>query len=36
VITRDQLLALGFTRHAIAHRVAKGRLRAVWPGVYAA
>jgi very-short-patch-repair endonuclease len=35
VITHDQLLALGFTRHAIAHRVAKGRLRAVWPGVYA-
>ena len=35
MITHDQLLALGFTRHAIAHRVAKGRLRAVWPGVYA-
>jgi very-short-patch-repair endonuclease len=34
-LTRDQLLGLGFTRHAIGHRVAKGRLHVVFPGVYA-
>src|SRR4051812_43114205 len=35
VITRRQLLALGFTRHAISERVADGRLHRVHRGVYA-
>jgi len=35
VITWDQLIALGFTRDAIAHRLATGRLHRLWPGVYA-
>ncbi|MGE0066767.1 MAG: DUF559 domain-containing protein, partial [Solirubrobacterales bacterium] len=35
VLARWQLLALGFTRHAIAHRLRTGRLRAVRRGVYA-
>lgn len=35
VITRVQLLALGFSRKAIAHRVATGRLHPIYPGVYA-
>jgi hypothetical protein len=35
MIHRDQLLDLGFTRHAIAHRVARGRLHPKWPEVYA-
>ena len=35
VVTRRQLLALGFTAHAIKHRVAKGRLHPVSRGVYA-
>jgi very-short-patch-repair endonuclease len=35
VITRLQLLALGFTDDAIKHRVARGRLRRIYPGVYA-
>src|SRR4051794_39038033 len=34
VITRDQLLALGWTADAIKHRLATGRLYVVWPGVY--
>jgi hypothetical protein len=35
VITRRQLIALGFTPQAIKERVAKGRLHPVWRGVYA-
>src|SRR3954454_5547040 len=35
VITRGQLLALGFTDSAIKHRVARGRLRRIHKGVYA-
>jgi very-short-patch-repair endonuclease len=35
VITRAQLLALGFTTKAVKHRVARGRLRPVYRGVYA-
>src|SRR5690242_18521174 len=35
VITRIQLLALGFTQSAIRYRLARGRLRQVYPGVYA-
>jgi very-short-patch-repair endonuclease len=35
VIARRQLLELGFTRKAIEHRVAKGRLHVVSRGVYA-
>lgn len=35
VIARSQLLALGFTRSGIAHRLATGRLRQVHRGVYA-
>lgn len=35
VISRNQLLGLGFSRDAIQHRVAKGRLHPLWPGVYA-
>jgi very-short-patch-repair endonuclease len=34
-ITRRQLLALGFSRDAIAHRLATGRLHAMHRGVYA-
>jgi very-short-patch-repair endonuclease len=34
VITRKQLLDLGFTRHAIRHRVATGRLHAIHRGVF--
>ena len=33
-ISRDQLLAFGLTRHAIQHRVDRGRLVVEWPGVY--
>ena len=33
-VTREQLLALGFTRHQIAHRIAIGMLVPVHPGVY--
>lgn len=35
VIARRQLLALGFSKRAIEHRVARGRLHQVTPGVYA-
>jgi very-short-patch-repair endonuclease len=35
VIARIQLLALGFTEAAIRHRIARGRLRRIYPGVYA-
>lgn len=35
VITRAQLLELGLSRHAIAHRIARGRLHPLWRGVYA-
>lgn len=35
VITRAQLLELGFSRKAIEHRIRAGRLRRVYPGVYA-
>jgi very-short-patch-repair endonuclease len=34
-VTRAQLIDLGFTRDAIKHRVAKGRLHPVWRGIYA-
>ncbi len=34
-IARRQLLELGFTAHAIQHRIDTGRLHPVWPGVYA-
>src|SRR3954466_3083970 len=35
VISREQLLQAGLTRHAIDHRLATGRLHAVWRGVFA-
>ena len=35
VVTRAQLLALGFTHDAIMHRLAEGRLHPKWRGVYA-
>lgn len=35
VVSRAQLLALGFGSKAIAHRIAKGRLHVLWRGVYA-
>jgi very-short-patch-repair endonuclease len=35
VVSRQQLLALGFTGQSIKHRIAKGRLHPVWRGVYA-
>src|SRR5689334_8913630 len=35
VITRIQLLGLGFSEDAIKHRRARGRLRQLYPGVYA-
>src|SRR6266576_3409055 len=35
VVTRQQMLALGFRPDAIKHRVAKRRLHSVWRGVFA-
>jgi very-short-patch-repair endonuclease len=35
VVEREQLRALGFSGHAIDHRISKGRLRPVFRGVYA-
>jgi very-short-patch-repair endonuclease len=35
VIARRQLLALGYTDHAIKHRLRVGRMYRLWPGVYA-
>jgi chorismate mutase len=35
VIARRQLLAIGFTRRGIEHRIRKGRLHPIHPGVYA-
>ena len=35
VITRQQLLRLGFTPDAIRHRIEEGRLHPIYPGVYA-
>jgi very-short-patch-repair endonuclease len=35
VVTRGQLLALGFTADAVKHRMWTGRLHPVWRGVYA-
>jgi very-short-patch-repair endonuclease len=35
VVTRTQLLELGYSQQAIAHRLARGRLHAVRRGVYA-
>jgi very-short-patch-repair endonuclease len=34
VLTRGQLLDLRFSDPAIRHRIAKGRLHPIWPGVY--
>ena len=36
VITRQQLLEIGYTSDAIKHRVAQGRLHPIHAGVYAA
>jgi very-short-patch-repair endonuclease len=35
VVTRRQLLELGYSRHAIDHRIDTGRLHPVWRAVYA-
>jgi very-short-patch-repair endonuclease len=35
VVTRGQLIQLGFHSQAIKHRLAKGRLHPIWRGVYA-
>lgn len=35
VVTREHLLALGFSAKAVKHRVARGRLFVRYPGVYA-
>jgi very-short-patch-repair endonuclease len=35
VITRAQLLAVGYTEAAIDHRIRKGRLHPIYPGVFA-
>ncbi|HWO84655.1 MAG TPA: type IV toxin-antitoxin system AbiEi family antitoxin domain-containing protein [Solirubrobacterales bacterium] len=34
VVTREQLLHIGFTPKAVKHRVSKGRLHPMFPGVY--
>src|SRR4051812_17858946 len=34
VVSREQLLAAGFTDRAIKHGVASARLYPMWPGVY--
>jgi very-short-patch-repair endonuclease len=34
-VSRTQLLELGFSSHAIKHRIATGRLHPIYPGVYA-
>ena len=34
VISRRQLFALGLSRHAINHRIHRGRLHPIYPGVY--
>jgi very-short-patch-repair endonuclease len=34
-VSRTQLLAAGFSRQAIEHRIARGRLHRLFPGVYA-
>jgi very-short-patch-repair endonuclease len=36
VVARRQLLRLGFSEHAIEHRIQTGRLHPLWRGVYAA
>jgi very-short-patch-repair endonuclease len=35
IVAREQLLARGFSRSAIEHRLRNGRLHRLWPGVYA-
>jgi hypothetical protein len=35
VVSRAQLLDFGFSVKAIEHRIRSGRLRVIWPGVYA-
>lgn len=35
VLSRAQLLELGYSDRAIKHKVAKGRLFPLWPGIYA-
>src|SRR4051794_4148350 len=35
VITREQLIVLGYTDDAIKHRLRRGRLHRIYPGVYA-
>lgn len=35
VVTRAQLLRLGMSKHAVDHRIARGRLHPLWNGVYA-
>lgn len=35
VVARSQLRELGLTRHAIQHRIERGRLHPLWRGVYA-
>jgi hypothetical protein len=35
VVTRAQLLGLGYSPRAIKHRIATGRLHPLWRGVYA-
>jgi hypothetical protein len=35
VVSREQLLTLGMSAAAIRHRVRRGRLDVIYPGVYA-